>query len=163
MCSSSCHSALRDVLCLFVRKASLRLASASLGRPSQPSAVTFRRPVTRPDTHHSSRELERHQAPSPRAQDAWRSRRLSAPLWCPPSSRQLPAPKPISPPPEQTPSSQGILFSTLRCLRVRCEDWRRRGEAANQLGNPDCILITNAKHPRAAICSNGKNQQVPGV
>lgn len=37
------------------------------------------------------------------------------------------------------------------------------GEAVNQLGNPDCILITNAKHPRAAISSNGKNQRVPGV
>lgn len=37
------------------------------------------------------------------------------------------------------------------------------GEAVNQLGNPDCILITNAKHPRAAIYSNGKNQRVPGV
>lgn len=37
------------------------------------------------------------------------------------------------------------------------------GEAVNQLGNLDCILITNAKHPRAAISSNGKNQRVPGV
>lgn len=37
------------------------------------------------------------------------------------------------------------------------------GEAVNQFGNPDCILITNAKHPRAAISSNGKNQRVPGV
>lgn len=35
------------------------------------------------------------------------------------------------------------------------------GEAVNQLGNPDCILITNAKHPRAAISSNGKKSAGP--
>lgn len=41
-CSSSCHSALGDALCLLVRKAPLRRASASLGRLSQPSGLHSR-------------------------------------------------------------------------------------------------------------------------
>ena len=109
--SSSCHSALRDALCLSVWKAQLRPPLPHWAGHSSHQPSSSQRPVTQPDTHHNAQGLERHQVPSRHAQDSRRS--LFIPPWCPPSSRQLPAPKPMSPPREQTPSSQGILFSTV--------------------------------------------------
>lgn len=143
---------LRRALCLLVRKARFRPASASLGRPSQPSAVSL------PGLSHG---------PAPTTIPG----KLRDPQFLPSTSLRLPMPSPPAlPPPPNTeqraprhPAAKGFPLLHCHCLQVRCEDWGRRGEAANQLGNPDCILITNAKHPRAAICRNGKNQQVPGV
>ena len=129
-------------------------------RSHQPSS--FQRPVTQPDTRCDSRAVERHQAPSEQAQQP--RRRLFSPPRCPPRAPTscLP-PSPLAPDRTDNPASPGTLFSTVIAsksgARVR---GAHGGEHVNQLGNPDCILITNAKHPRAAICSNGKNQQVPG-
>lgn len=161
----SCHSARRHAPCLLVRKARRRLASASSGRPSQPSAVSI--PEACHTAQHPAQFLgpSRPRAPSQHAQGPGRS---SAPLGsflCPP---ELCCPPHQAPPkhraPPQTPSSRGVSPSP---LPLPSESGVRAGgpggEAANQLGDPDCIFLTNVKHPRAAICSNGKNQQVPGV
>ena len=108
-CSSSCHSALRDALCLSVQKAQLRPASASLGRPSQPSAVII------PEACHTAQQPPQFpgtwKAPGPfRASTA----SMEAPLLSSPlpsvSAHQLPAPNPLAPDRTDNPAAQGLCF-----------------------------------------------------